>query len=307
MLAVDRGIGYHASVKDASEQPPGNPTPEESNAAPFRVFFLIRWWRWLRFLSHVAVAVFMVGLVFPRVSAARRNALTGWWARKLLRIMGIVLSPHGAVPDADARNLIIASNHVSWVDIFVISAAHPALFIAKSEIRDWPIAGFICERAGTIFIRRARRRDTAVINETMHKVLSEGYTVGFFPEGTTTPGDKLLKFHTSLFEPAVVNNATLLPVALRYRSEDGQPCPAIAFVGEISFVESVGLMLSQRKMIAEVTFAPPLAAGSFTRRELASQAEASVAAILDVPLPSTHQRFPLEGVPDSLFPVRLTG
>lgn len=249
----------------------------------------------------------MVGAVFPRVGASRRNRLTGWWARKLLRIMGIVLSPHGALPAADARNLIIASNHVSWVDIFVISAAHPALFIAKSEIRDWPIAGFICERAGTIFIRRARRRDTAVINETMHKVLSDGYTVGFFPEGTTTPGDKLLKFHTSLFEPAVVNDATLSPVALRYRMDNGDLCRATAFVGEISFVESVGLMLSQRKLVAEVTFAPPIAAGQLTRRELASRAEAAVAAILDVPLPSALQRFPLEGVPDSLFPMRLTG
>ncbi|MBL8520192.1 MAG: 1-acyl-sn-glycerol-3-phosphate acyltransferase [Betaproteobacteria bacterium] len=272
-----------------------------------RVPFIVRWWRWARFLSHVAVAVFMVGLVFPRIGAVRRNRLTGWWAKKLLRIMGILLSPHGAIPEADARNVIIASNHVSWVDIFVISAAHPALFIAKSEIRDWPIAGFICERAGTIFIRRARRRDTAVINETMHKVLSGGYSVGFFPEGTTTPGDKLLKFHTSLFEPAVVNGAALSPVALRYRLDDGAPSPAIAFVGEISFVESVGLILSQRRMIAEITFAPPIAAGGLTRRELAVRAEAAVAAILDVPLPSTHQRFPLEGIPDSLFPVRLTG
>jgi 1-acyl-sn-glycerol-3-phosphate acyltransferase len=272
-----------------------------------RVPSIVRWWRWGRFLTHVVVAVAMVGVVFPRASAATRNGLTGWWARKLLRIMGIVLSPHGALPEADAKNLIIASNHVSWVDIFVISAAHPALFIAKSEIRDWPIAGFICERAGTIFIRRARRRDTAVINETMHKVLSEGYSVGFFPEGTTTPGDKLLKFHTSLFEPAVVNNATLSPVALRYRLESGEPCPVTAFVGEISFVESVGLMLSQRKMIAEATFAPPIAAGELTRRELAARAEAAVAAILDVPLPNSLQRFPLDSVPDSLFPVRLTG
>ncbi|MBL8512817.1 MAG: 1-acyl-sn-glycerol-3-phosphate acyltransferase, partial [Betaproteobacteria bacterium] len=128
---------------------------------PDRVPFFVRWWRWTRFLTHVVVAVAMVGLVFPRVSAHRRNRLTGWWAKKLLRIMGIVLSPHGALPAVDAKNLIIASNHVSWVDIFVISAAHPALFIAKSEIRDWPIAGFLCERAGTSFLRRARRRDTA--------------------------------------------------------------------------------------------------------------------------------------------------
>jgi 1-acyl-sn-glycerol-3-phosphate acyltransferase len=200
--------------------------------------------------------------------------------------------------------MIIASNHISWVDIFVISATHPALFVAKAEIRDWPIAGWICDRAGTIFIRRARRSDTAKINDTMQGVLAQGFTIGFFPEGTTTPGNKLLKFHTSLFESAVANRATLAPVALRYRLESGAPSPAIAFVGEISFVESVGLILRQRKMIAEITFAPPISAEGMNRRELAQRSEAAIAAILDVPLPSVRQRFPLDGPVDTLFPAR---
>lgn len=266
----------------------------------------LRWFRWVRFLLHIAAALILVGALFPRVKPVTRSRLTGWWARKLLRIMGILVSPHGAIPAPDARNHIIASNHISWVDIFVISATHPALFVAKAEIRDWPIAGWICDRAGTLFIRRARRSDTAKINDTMGAALAQGFTIGFFPEGTTTHGDRLHKFHTSLFEPAVANRATLAPVALRYRLANGDPSPAIAFVGEISFVESVGLILRQRRMIAEITFAPPIEAGELTRRELAQRAESAVASILDVPLPSAHQRFPLDGPADSLFPVRQT-
>ena len=159
-----------------------HPPPQHrynSQRAPDRVPAVVRWWRWARFWRMLALHFAMVGAVFPRVGASRRNRLTGWWARKLLRIMGIVLSPHGGAagpmqkPDHRVQSCVLGGH-------FVISAAHPALFIAKSEIRDWPIAGFICERAGTIFIRRARRRDTAVINETMHKVLSDGYTVGSF-------------------------------------------------------------------------------------------------------------------------------
>jgi 1-acyl-sn-glycerol-3-phosphate acyltransferase len=278
---------------DAQTIPPSETTPTA-----------VRWFRWCRFLWHVASALMLVGLVFPRVAPRTHARLTRWWARKLLRILGIVLSPHGAVPPDAARDYIIASNHISWVDIFVISAAHPSLFIAKAEIRDWPIAGWICDKAGTIFIRRARRSDTAKINETMRAVLARGFTIGFFPEGTTTPGDKLLKFHTSLFEPAVANGATLAPVALRYRLNNGEPSPAIAFVGEISFLESVALIIRQRKMIAEVTFAPPIPAAGLLRRDLAQRAESAIAAILDVPLPSIHQRFPLDGPVDSLFPTR---
>lgn len=253
---------------------------------PVRVF------RWIRLLAHVSVGLLVVGLVYPRVMPARRAAITRWWSAKLLRILNIVLSVHGMRPDLTARNLIIAANHISWVDIFVINATQPSRFVAKSEIRDWPIAGWLCDRAGTIFIRRTRRSDTAKINETMHAVLAEGATIGFFPEGTTTSGGKLLKFHTSLFEPAVANKATLAPAAIRYRASDGDRSEAAAFIGELSFSESVALIIRQKSMIAEITFAPGIDAGSQTRRDLALEAEAAIAAILNVPLPHSHQRFP---------------
>lgn len=261
------------------------PKPSDTRR-PVRIF------RWLRLLTHVAVGSMIVGLVFRRVSPARRARLTGWWAKKLLRILNVVLLVHGTRPPAKTRNLIVAANHVSWVDIFVISAAHPARFVAKSEIRDWPIAGWFCDKAGTIFIRRTRRSDTAKINELMHAVLAEGATIGFFPEGTTTRGDKLLKFHTSLFEPAIVNSATLSPAAIRYRASDGERNDAVAFIGELSFAESVSLIIRQKSMIAEITFAPPIAATGLTRRELALQAEGTVAALLGVAPPHAHHRFP---------------
>ncbi|MEO8101420.1 MAG: lysophospholipid acyltransferase family protein [Betaproteobacteria bacterium] len=247
--------------------------------------------RWLRLLTHVAVGLMTVGLLFRRVSPVRRARLTGWWARKLLRILNIVLTVHGARPSSKSRNLIVAANHISWIDIFVISATHPARFVAKSEIRDWPIAGWLCDKAGTIFIRRTRRSDTAKINELMHAVLAEGAAIGFFPEGTTTRGDKLLKFHTSLFEPAVVNSATLAPAAIRYRASDGDRNEAVAFIGELSFAESVGLIIRQKSMIAELTFAPPIQAAGLSRRELALRAEIAVAEILGVAPPHAHHRF----------------
>ena len=213
----------------------------------------------------------------------------------MLRILNILLSIHGARPATGARNLIVAANHISWVDIFVINAAQPARFIAKAEIRDWPIAGWLSDKSGTIFIRRTRRSDTAKINETMHNVLAEGATVAFFPEGTTTPGDKLLKFHTSLFEPAVANAATIAPAAIRYRASDGEPSGAAAFIDDLSFAESVAMIISEKSMIAEITFAPQIDATGLTRRELALKSEAAIARILGVPLPHAHQRFADEG------------
>ena len=256
---------------------------------------IIRAIRWIRLLTHIGVALIAVGLLFPRVSVQRRAAITGWWARKLLRILNILLSVHGARPAKAARKLIVTANHISWVDIFVINAAQPARFIAKAEIRDWPIAGWLCEKSGTIFIRRTRRSDTAKINETMHKVMAEGSTIGFFPEGTTTAGDKLLKFHTSLFEPAVANSAIIAPAAIGYRTSDGESTNAAAFIGELSFAESVARIISAKSMIAEITFAPQIDATGMTRRDLALTSEVAIARILNVPLPHAHLRVGADG------------
>ena len=265
--------------------------PKSNSPSHARTHRLIRAVRWIRLLTHISVALMIVGMVFPQVSVQRRASFTGWWARKLLRILNILLSIHGARPTAVARNLIVASNHISWLDIFVINATQPARFIAKAEIRDWPITGWLCDKSGTIFIRRGRRRDTARINETMRNVLAEGATIGFFPEGTTTAGDKLLKFHTSLFEPAAANAATIAPAAIAYRASDGEPSGAAAFIGELSFAESVAMIIAEKSMIAVITFAPQIEAAGLTRRELALRSEAAIARILNVPLPHAHQRF----------------
>lgn len=253
-----------------------------------RIFRAIRW---SRMLTHVAVGLVVVGSVFPRVSVVQRAAFTRWWANKLLRILNILLLVQGDKPPLHTANLIIAANHTSWIDVFVINAVQPARFIAKAEIRDWPIAGWLAEKAGTIFIRRTRRRDTAKINDTTHSVLAEGSTVGFFPEGTTTAGDKLLKFHTSLFEPAVINSAMIAPVAIRYRDSGGEPTLAAAFIGELSFAESISQIIAMKSMIAEIRFAPPIAAAGANRRTLAVEAEAAIANMLGVAIPHAHQRF----------------
>jgi len=258
---------------------------------------LVRAIRWTRLLLHVAQGLLVTTLVYPRVSQPVRARLTQLWAEKLLRILNIALSVHGARPAFDTPKLFLVANHVSWLDIFVINATQPSRFVAKSEIRDWPIAGLLVERAGTIFVRRSKRSDAARINREIHDAWEGGDTVAVFPEGTTTAGDRILKFHTSLFEPAVVNAVTLAPAGIRYRNENGEPNPSVIFIGETTFGESMGVIIGQRRMIAEITFAPPLDTTSMTRRDAALAAENAIAAILDVPKPHAHQRFTDGAVP----------
>lgn len=238
--------------------------------------------RWIRLIGHAVLAFALVGLVFPRVHQATRARIVRWWSGKLLRILRIVLDVNGHAPDWQARDLVIVANHISWLDIFVINAVRPTRFIAKSEIRDWPGVGWLCEKSGTIFIKRARRSDTHKINEVMKEVLSAGDCVGLFPEGTTTAGDRLRKFHTSLFEPAVASNARVTPMAIRYRYDDGERSLAPAYIEDITLQGSLSAIIATPKLVAEITCADPLQAGQYTRRVLAGECETVIARILGV-------------------------
>ena len=246
--------------------------------------------RWARMLAHAISAVLILRLLFPRADAARKRRHVQRWAAKLVRILGIEVKVVGHPPGKRERAAMIAANHVSWLDIFVVQGVYPARFIAKNEIRDWPLAGWIAERAGTIFIRRERRRDTHRINERVHEALGIGDCVGLFPEGTTSEGDTLLRFHSSLFEAAVANEAHVHPCALRYERADGTLCRAMAYVGELSFMQSLGLAIRQRGVVARVAFGPPIDTRGLDRREVTRRAEDAVATLLGLPPRGTEPR-----------------
>ena len=248
---------------------------------------LIRAIRWTRLLLHLASAFLTLRFAWPRANAARRHEIAVRWARNLLSILAIRVRCEGRPPPHARHGAMIAGNHVSWVDIFAIASVRHTRFIAKSEIRDWPLAGWLAEKSGTIFIRRARRHDTARINALVHDALAEGDCVGLFPEGTTTEGDRLLKFHSSLFEPAVANRARVYPVAVRYEHPDGSPLRAAAYVGDLTLAQSLGLLIRTRETIVRVAFAHPIEPDNLTRQQVAAEAHRRVASLLGLQTPGT--------------------
>lgn len=257
-------------------------TFEPNRKLPQETPRVIRLVRWMRVLAHIGVALAITSIFFPRANTVSRARLTRWWSGKLLRILRIRLQVLGDWPGWLEPNLVIASNHVSWADIYVINAVRPARFVAKSEIRNWPVVGWMCDRAGTIFIMRTRRRHTATINEVIHQVLLDGDCVGLFPEGTTSRGDMLRKFHSSLFEPAVVSRARVAPAAIRYSHSNGEICLEAAYINNLSIAKSLGLIIRQRTLIAEITFAAPISSLGKNRRDLACLVQTEVARLLDV-------------------------
>jgi len=176
------------------------------------------------------------------------------------------------------------ANHVSWIDIFVVNAVRATAFVAKSEIRSWPVAGWLAVGAGTLFIDRGQRHAVHEMGQSIDICFQRGDAVGLFPEGTTTEGLGLRPFHASLFEPARQAGVPIQPVALRFLHH-GERSGFAAFVGEETLVANLWRVLGTTGLSVEVVFLPALPASGAgpegpTRLELSRMAREAIAAKL---------------------------
>ncbi len=241
-----------------------------------------RWLRYARFVVQLTLGVLTVALLFPFYSRSRRWRAVENWSGGVLRCAGVVVRLEGAVPKAGSRVIGVA-NHVSWLDVPLLHSLWHVRFVAKSEVRHWPVVGWLSARTGTLFIERANRRHAASINRDIHQAFVDGDPVAVFPEGTTTCGDELLRFHGSLLQPAVDEQASIVPVAIRYTDGQDNLQPAAAYVGEMTLMESIAQIVRLPRIVAHVQFLQPIDTSGRTRRELAQLSHASIAAALRLP------------------------
>lgn len=203
------------------------------------------------------------------------------WARQFLHILRIDLQVRGTVPSDSLPIGLLVANHTSWLDILVILTVLPARFVAKDEIRAWPVVGGLCKRAGTLFIHREKRNDTLRVNRQILGLLQSGRWVAVFPEGMTSDGSILYHFHASLLQPVIDTRALLYPVAIRYSLADDGISRHTAYVG-ISIFQSLLKILRQPETQAELIFCEPIASRHINRRMLARLAEQEIAQTLSV-------------------------
>lgn len=195
----------------------------------------------------------MLVLVFPFLSLRARSGLNYRWSRALMFLCGVSIKVHGE-PKLHGAALWVA-NHVSWIDIFVLNSVRPTSFIAKSEIRYWPILGWLVAGSGTLFIERGHRHAVRSVGHKMKSRFAQGEVIGLFPEGTTSTGFDVAPFHSSLFDAAIRVQVDIQPVALRF-FHHGQRSDHVAFVGEQSLVQNLWRLLWARGIEVELVFLP---------------------------------------------------
>lgn len=228
---------------------------------------------------HLLSGALQVALLFPRADDARRQRLRRAWSRRLLTLLGIrVEAPGDGLARIDTGLLVC--NHISFIDVVVLNALLPSAFVAKSEVLRWPLIGWLCRRNDTVFIERGRRKAAHDTHRDMLAAFGAGKRLAVFPEGTTTAGERLLPFHAALFQSAIDAAVPVHALALSYRSRDGAPSAAPAYIDDISLLGCLTAILDAEGLTAHVTavasFNPPLA----DRRHLAHRAHQAIAAAL---------------------------
>lgn len=245
----------------------------------------------------------LLALPYPHLGRERQKRMLRKWSRELLSVLNIRVKTGGHQRPRAAIGCLMVANHVSWLDIFVLNAVEPAHFIAKAEVRNWPLIGWLCERSGTIFIERTMRRNAAEIGQKAAALLRQGACVGLFPEGAATEGGAVAHFHSALLQPAIDADAMLRPIALRYLDHEGKPATAAAYAGDTTLLQSLSRILCCRRVDVSVTFTPALAASGGNRRMLARAAQEAIAHNLQIALPELEDEREPQLPPEAAIPL----
>ncbi len=238
--------------------------------------------RAMRFALHLLYGA-MLAIVFPSLNIRYQKRILRRWSAELLDIFNVRTSTNGPVFLQNITRGMIVANHISWLDVIVLNAALPLRFVSKSEVRHWPVIGWLCAQAQTLFIERGKRSDTARTNLQIAESLQQGHCMAIFPEGTTTDGSHVRHFHSSLLQPAIDARTLIYPVAIRYHDKNNRPNLDAAYIDDTTFVASLWKILCSRDLHVRLTSTPVLDSHQAeNRRTLALEAHQRITHILSL-------------------------
>lgn len=246
-------------------------------------------------LAHLALVILFGTLLAGVVSLCERvvqhdlmplrQRLTRWFLARLGGALPFRVKVAGELPD---QPMLWVANHVSWTDIPLLGALQPMSFLSKAEVRDWPVAGWLAHKAGTLFIRRGSG-DSSQISQQLTRHLQQKRPLVIFPEGTTTDGLGVRTFHGRLLSSAIDSGVALQPVAIRYLRA-GQPCPVAPFIGDDDMLSHLLRLLASPACEVEIRLLAPVPSESRSRNELARHCQAMIANVLQPDMPQEQEQ-----------------
>lgn len=251
--------------------------------------------KWSGILLIVLVYLLVSGLltVLPLPSRARRSVrirTTASFSGLALMLFNVKVDTRHRerLSPGARRGRLVISNHVSYIDVLVLSALFPSVFITSVELKNTPLLGVLAVFGGSLFVDRRRPSGLKREVEEITRVLKQGFTVVLFPEGTTSNGDRVQPFKRSLFDAAVSAGVVILPLCIRYRSINEEPVSpenrdSLFYYGGAAFAMHFPRFLALRSVKTEVV---PLEAinpqDHASRKEVAAAAQEAISKAYEV-------------------------
>ena len=224
--------------------------------------------RWLRLVYKLPAALLATAF-FAAIPAAVRLVAPGrpkavghvgavccrLWGKTMCVILAVRCDVEGKVPREGA--FLVASNHVSYLDILVLASLYPSLFLAKREIASWPVFGWIARGAGTVFIDRDQAKDVVRAGRELSARLELGLPLTIFPEGRSSRGVAILPFQPSLLEPAARAGVPCWAASISYETPGSAlpPSRTICWHDNESLVTHFPRLIGLKRVVARVRFA----------------------------------------------------
>lgn len=246
----------------------------------------------LRVVLQFARGAWVVARHFPVLDTAQRHAAVQQWARQTLAVLDIAVHANQAPPQGFAG--LVVCNHLSWLDVLVLQSLMPVCFVAKSEVRRWPLVGYLAAAAATIFVDRSSVRSAHAMVAQTAQAIGQGAAVVVFPEGTSSAGASLGPFHANIFEAAIRQDAPVQLLTLQYHDGAlGTVATAAHFTGDTTLLASLCSVAAASGMQARVHIGECLLPQGHTRKSLSLQAHQKMSRHLHAPAPgASHEPCP---------------
>jgi 1-acyl-sn-glycerol-3-phosphate acyltransferase len=230
--------------------------------------------KFLRVIAQVLRGYWTIRTTFPKLNDEQHARYVEVWARGMLAIIGIEVRVKGHPAPGP---VLMAANHISWLDILVMHAACHCRFVAKSEIRSWPLVGVLTTGGGSLYIERGSRNDAMRVVHQMAEALRQGQVLAVFPEGGTSDGITVLPFHANLLQAAISAEAPIQPIALQFFDAMTQEVSlAPCYRDDDTLISSLWRTLCAPPLLAQVRYGDKQYAEGRNRREWAQDLQATV-------------------------------
>jgi len=201
-------------------------------------------------LAHNAIMV-------PIVRRPRRmHARAAWlhrWCQFACRVLGLRVTTRGTIPSCG----LLVSNHLSYLDIVILSSIRPCVFVAKRDVASWPLFGWLANAAGTVFVDRDRKFATPKSIDVIQATMTAGLVVVLFPEGTSSDGSTVLPFKSALLESAVEVRCPIAAASIDYALSDGSVADEVCYWRDMTLVPHLLNLIFKREIQANYSFSPP--------------------------------------------------